>query len=95
MKKKGIIAVVLIIVVAWTVLTVVQNYDVLRSQLLGVNTTTAVPAQSVENCQLMAETAANDCLLQLAIAEKDDAVCDSISKPSQREKCQREVELTQ
>ena len=94
MKKKSIIIVVLIIVVAWISLTLVRNYDMLKSQLLGASsTTTAMPPQDVETCLLLAEVAANHCLLQLAIAEKDDSTCDSISKPSQRAKCMREVQL--
>lgn len=65
----------------------------LRGQVLDTPSTTMSPT-TTDACLLLAETAANDCLLQLAIIKKDDSICDSISKASQRIVCQREVELT-
>ena len=95
MKKKSVVIIIIfIIVVSWAALTVVRNANLLQSQVLGNPSLNVAQPQDIETCQLLAEIAANDCLLQLAIRKKDDSICDSISKPSQQTTCQREVELT-
>ena len=65
----------------------------LRTSILK-STSPGQQETTVDDCGKLSEDAANDCFQRLAVREKDAAVCDRISKSSQKKSCQREVELT-
>lgn len=87
-------AVMVLIVGAATIL--MRDQQVYQTQVLQQQEVTAGPTEeSVENCRLLSEQAANECYQRLAIAEQDSEICEEISTTSQREVCRREVELSQ
>jgi len=96
MNKKiyiGFLVVVFVIVIVY----LQQNGDLFKSQVL-VDTVEAPKLEEVtdyEDCYKFSEFKANECFLKLALKEKDEDLCDKISKSSEIRTCKRKVQLSQ
>ena len=94
--KKGIALSVAFLLLALLIFASQWTGQNLLSQLLGIESGEELDrASSIENCKTFSESAANQCLMQLAINLSDDSVCSEISMPSDQEECRQEVALNQ
>lgn len=65
----------------------------LQTQVLNQVPPIAEEITESDDCAKLSENAANECYQRLAIAEKDEALCQKMTKASMIKRCVREVEL--
>lgn len=94
--KRKIYVLILIIVVVVVIFFLQQSGDIFKSQLLvePSPSTIQVEITDYKECLKFSEFKANECLIELALKEKDEKICDKISKNSEQRKCQRALELS-
>ncbi len=93
--KKGLLLSLALLLVALLIFASQWQGQSLLSQLLGTSSTSqqAIVKDDIAHCKSFSEAAANQCLMQLAINENDNSICDEISKATEQVECRREVEL--
>jgi hypothetical protein len=51
-------------------------------------------ASTVEDCKKLSQNLANRCFLKIALEDKDASICDQISRPVEKQRCERQVQIT-